>query len=200
MSQPVVTRRASTGDLDDVARVLGAAFADYPWTRWCVDATDHVARITELQRISLELLGLADGLVWLVEVGDAAVAAAVWSDSRTRVDPSLLAILADRSRPWHGNRLHAAIVAERNSFPRPDHDHLFLETMGTLPEHQRHGHGARVLRPGLDMADEQDLSCALETSTAGNVAFYRTLGFEIVHHRTVPGGGPDVWSMWRPSG
>lgn len=190
-------RRGAQADLPAVADVLGQAFADYPWTRWCVDADDHVRRITELQRISLDVLGLPFGLVWLGERNGKVISAAVWTDSRTDVDRSRFIELADRSRSLHGNRLHAAIDAEAEGFPRPPAPHLFLETMGTHPDHRRRGHGAAVLGPGLELADREDLMCGLETSTEGNVAFYQSVGFDVVHHRVVANGGPDVWTMWR---
>lgn len=190
-------RRADSTDLTRAAQLLGSAFADYPWTRWCVDGNDHVGRITQLQHISLEVLGFPFGLVWVAEVEDEIVSVAVWSDSRTMVDRSLFTELTDRSRPLHGDRLTFAIEAETGGHPRPTAEHLFLETMGTHPERQRHGYGAAVLQPGLELADQQQLLCGLETSTDGNVEFYRTVGFETVDHRVIPGDGPDVWTMWR---
>ncbi len=196
-------RRATPTDLDAAAELLGLAFADYPWTRWCVDADDHVGRITNLQRISLEVIGLRLGLVWVAEEDHQLVSVAVWSDSRIDVDRPLFTELADRSRPLHGNRLQAAIDAETGGFERPNAPHLFLETMGTRPGHQRQGVGAAVLRPGLEMADTAGLMCGLETSTEGNVTFYRSVGFDVVDHRVVSSAdqrGPDVWTMWRTPG
>jgi hypothetical protein len=37
----IVMRQADSSDLDRAAEVLGDAFADYPWTRWAVDSSDH---------------------------------------------------------------------------------------------------------------------------------------------------------------
>lgn len=194
-------RRAGPGDLARCAEVLGAAFADSPWTQWCVEATDHVERITALQRISLELLGLPFGLVWVAECEQQVVSVAAWSDSRVDIDRAVFTSLGDRSRPFHGDRLAAAYAAEQGSHPRPDTDHLFLETIGTAPTHWRRGFGVAVLTPGLAIADRRKIPCALETSTEGNVEFYRRIGFEIVDHRVIAGGGPDVWAMWRlPAG
>lgn len=190
-------RRARAEDLDAAASLLGLAFADYPWTRWCVDGNDHVGRITELQRISLEVIGLPVGVVWLGEIDEDVVTVAAWSDSRVEVDRSLFIALADRSRPLHGDRLAPAIEAESGGFDRPTTSHLFLETMGTHPDHRRSGFGAAVLQPGLEQADSEGLVCGLETSTDGNVEFYRSVGFEVVAHRAVDQGGPDVWTMWR---
>ncbi len=193
-------RRGRVDDLDSAAAALGAAFADDPWTGWSIDADDHVARITALQGIALELVGFAQDRVWLAEDDDMVIGVAVWSDSTDDVDPVLLTELADRSRPFHGDRLAAAIVAERDPGPRPDTRHRHLETTGVRPDHWRRGVGSAVLRPELDQADADGVMCSLETSTTGNTMFYRSLGFEIVHHRVVPGGGPDVWTMWRHPG
>jgi hypothetical protein len=30
-----------------------------------------------------------------------------------------------------------------------------------------------------------------------NLAFYSTYGFEVIGHRRIGGGGPDVWAMLR---
>lgn len=190
-------RQAGVSDLDRCAEVLGSAFADYPWTRWCVDGDDHVGRITALQRVSLEVVGFPLGMVWASSSANRMVSVAVWSDGRTAIDPETWVMLADRSRPLHGDRLGHAMAAEQGGHPRPNTHHLFLETMGTDPQRQREGHGSAVLRPGLDLADERGSVCALETSTIENVAFYQTVGFDVVDHRTVVGGGPNVWTMWR---
>jgi hypothetical protein len=37
----------------------------------------------------------------------------------------------------------------------------------------------------------------LETSSRGNIAFYASLGFEIVDELQISGGGPPVWSLVR---
>ena len=196
----MIVRRAVASDLGATALLLGSAFADDPWTRWCVDADDHVRRITELQHISLEVIGLRFGQVWLAEHETNVVSAAVWSDSRIDLDDSLFVELSERSTPLHGERLTAAAAAETGGFGRPATAHLFLETMATHPDLRRRGLGARVLQPGLALADELGLLCGLETSTEGNVEFYRTVGFEVVHHRVVTHRdqrGPDVWTMSR---
>lgn len=194
-----VIRRAAASDLDAAASLLGLAYADDPWTRWCVDDDDHIARVTELHRLSLEHSGLPAGLAWVAEVEDQIASIGVWSDSRVPAERSVLIGLAAKSSPLHGTRLGAAVAAETGGFPRPTTPHLFLTTVGTHPGHQRSGLGTAVLRPALERADEIGLVCGLETSTEANVAFYLTLAFEVVHHRLIASDGPDVWTMWRAS-
>lgn len=44
--EPVAMRTATQQDVPAAARVLTAAFADYPWTRWTVPADDRRAART----------------------------------------------------------------------------------------------------------------------------------------------------------
>lgn len=191
-------RRADVDELDAVAELLGAAFVDDPWTRWCVDADNHRSRITALQRLALDMIGFPCGSVWVTEQDGQLLSAAVWTDSTVAPEPEVVAAMAEQSRPFHGDRLAAAVSAETGSHPRPATPHLFLETIGTRPEFRRRGYATAALTPGLTSADRRGLICALETSTMANVAFYRGVGFDVVDHRVVDGGGPDVWAMQRP--
>jgi len=60
------------------------------------------------------------------------------------------------------------------------------------------GLGARTLQAGPDLADRDQLSAYLETSSQPNVDFYSALGFEIVRHWSIAhGAGPDLWPMNR---
>ncbi|MFD6512369.1 hypothetical protein [Rhodococcus sp. NPDC060176] len=43
----ILFRPLST-DLDRAAEVLGEAFADYPWTNWCVAEDSHVERVAAI--------------------------------------------------------------------------------------------------------------------------------------------------------
>ncbi len=61
--------------------VLGEAFAEYAWTRWTVDAVDHQSRITGLQRLTLEHVGLAFGEVWVTTCNGIIESVALWTDS-----------------------------------------------------------------------------------------------------------------------
>ncbi|MFE5874397.1 hypothetical protein ACFQ6H_04010 [Rhodococcus sp. NPDC056506] len=40
--------RSLSTDLDRAAEVLGEAFADYPWTNWCVAEDSHVERVAAI--------------------------------------------------------------------------------------------------------------------------------------------------------
>jgi hypothetical protein len=54
-----------------------------------------------------------------------------------------------------------------------------------------------VVAPILDLADRVRVAAFLETSSPSNVDFYARLGFTVIDHCQLTGGGPDVWAMLR---
>ena len=196
----VVVRRGSAADLDAMAAVLGDAFADYPATRWTVDRRDHRARVTGLQRLSLERLGLAFGEVWVAEVGDAIASVAVWMDSRVEIPQAVWWAMADEQRALEGDRAAASRAAdEQLDGLRPATPHLYLGAVGTAAAWQGRGLARRVLGVLVATADAVPIAVYLETSTDENVAFYRSIGFEVTGVIEIP-GGPTTWAMLRRPG
>lgn len=194
----IEVRRAEPPDLARAADVLGRAFADYPWTRWTVEADGHLRRITELQRLAMESLGFPYGQVWLA-LGDGDIrSVAVWMDSRVAVPTEVAAATRARAREFEGTRHEASLAAEDEIAPwRPTEPHYYLAVVGTEPSMQRRGLAAKLLAPVLTTADEEGTLAYLETSSASNVALYSRLGFAVTNHCRLPGGGPDVWAMSR---
>ena len=189
-------RRARLQELDELARVLADAFADYPWTRWTVDARDHRRRIEGLQRLTLERVGLPHGRVWVADAGTIE-AVAIWMDSRTPPPERLWADMASEQRVLEGDRHDAARAAELVvGRLRPQRPHLYLGAVGTRRRSQRRGLGAAVLEPDLAAADEEQMAAFLETSSEENLRFYGRLGFEVVDEVHID-GGPPVWAMLR---
>ena len=194
----IEVRRATIDDLDRSVEVLGLAFADYAWTRWTVDPQDHVSRIIALQRLALEGLGLPYGEVWLATVDGVIETVAVWMDSAVAIPPEASRQVAESSIAWAGARSAAFLAADAElSDWRPRRRHLLLATIGTAPGARRGGLATRVLEPMLAVADRGRTPAFLETSSPSNVVFYERLGFEVIDHRRITGGGPDAWAMLR---
>jgi GNAT superfamily N-acetyltransferase len=82
----------------------------------------------------------------------------------------------------------------------PHEPHWYLATLGTDPDMQGKGVGSALMRPVLNNCDAQGLPAYLESSKERNVPFYARHGFEVVKEVTLPGGGPKIWTMWRPPG
>ena len=75
-------------------------------------------------------------------------------------------------------------------------DHWYLLILGVDPACQGQGIGGQLMEPVLKRADAEDRVCYLETSKAGNAAFYRKHGFDVVIEEDIP-GGPRFWAMRR---
>lgn len=194
------SRPMTASDLDRASEVMGLAFADYAWSRWVVDARDHVARITQLDRLFLEHFGLPNGNTWVTTVDGVVESVAAWIDTAAMEQAAPAPDdIEEQFAALEGDRHHALIAAELEYHGwRPTERHLYLGTMGTAPAHQRRGLGTRTLRGGIELADRDQLHCYLETSSQLNVDFYSRLGFESVRHwRIADGAGPDLWLMNR---
>jgi ribosomal protein S18 acetylase RimI-like enzyme len=197
----IEVRPGQLSDLDRASAVLGEAFAAYAWTRWTVDPNDHQQRITQLQRIAMRSYGLPFGKVWVGVVDDTVQSAAVWMDSAIAVPSGVREEERSITAELEGVRHEASVAAERQiSGWRPGERHFYLATVGTAPAMQRRGLAAAVLQAGLRVADDERSSSFLETSSQSNVAFYSKLGFNVVGHQRISGGGPDVWAMLRQPG
>ena len=193
-----VTRLADASDLDRAAEVLGDAFADYPWTRWTVDRSEHQRRIIALQRIALEHFALPFGAISVSTVAGEIRSVAAWSDSAAVSAGNVDVAIQTQVAELEGSRHDASKVADRQvERLRPQKRHLYLGTVGTTRTMQGCGLATKTLAPLIQASDDAALDVWLETSSESNVSFYRRLGFEVEGHLTIQGGGPDVWVMAR---
>jgi ribosomal protein S18 acetylase RimI-like enzyme len=194
----VVTREANASDLDRAAEVLGEAFADYPWTRWTVDASNHQQRITALQRIALEHFALPFGAVSVTTAAGVIASVVAWSDSAALSLENVDATVSAQVAELEGRR-HAASKSADDQVEhlRPRKHHLYLGTVGTSRAMQGRGLATKTLAPLLQISDRNAVEVWLETSSESNVDFYRRLGFGVERHLAIQGGGPAVWVMSR---
>jgi ribosomal protein S18 acetylase RimI-like enzyme len=79
----------------------------------------------------------------------------------------------------------------------PKGPHWYLAVIGVEPERQGEGLGGKLLAAVLGRLDETGVPGYLETSTEGNVAWYRHHGFEVQHEVRPVVDGPPIWTMWR---
>src|SRR5262249_61464054 len=68
------------------------------------------------------------------------------------------------------------------------------------PDRQGQGLGGKLLDVVFDRLDATHMPAYLETSTEGNVAWYRHHGFELQHEVRPAAAGPPIWTMWRGGG
>ena len=193
-------RAAGPDDVPAAAEVLAAAFTDYPWTRWTVDADGHGERLRALHHLYLSAVAVPFGRVDLGEAGEELVGVAVWMPS-TGVPDEVWQRVGPAASELAGHRAAAAAAAEEVlAARRPSERHLTLASLGVVQHRQRQGLGGVLLAPGLDRADRDGLPVWLETSAEPNVRFYRHLRFAVVGVVDLPGGGPRTWLMLREPG
>jgi GNAT superfamily N-acetyltransferase len=192
-----VPRVAGPDDVDDVVRILVGAFAEDPAWSWAFpDPVRRAAEHTRLWRL------LVDGAlrypwVWLAPGG---TATSVWippggTDLSPEQEAQLEEMLVDLLGPGAG-RVLAAFEAFERAHPR-DAPHYFLTLLGTAPEHRGKGHGLALLAANLRLVDEAGLPAYLEASNVANVPLYERYGFVVHGGFVLPGGGPEVVTMWR---
>lgn len=109
-------RPLSIDDLDRAAEVLGEAFADYPWTNWCVAEDSHVERVATLQRIYLEHLALPFGRSYIDDSGNGVIA--VLPPDTPEPDEATVEKIVE----LHGDRFERVLQADEqlSALPVPD--------------------------------------------------------------------------------
>jgi GNAT superfamily N-acetyltransferase len=75
--------------------------------------------------------------------------------------------------------------------------HFYLSLLGTASAHRGHGYGLGLLGDCVREIDGHGMPAYLESSNPGNVALYQRYGFEPYGVVAIPGGGPDIVTMWR---
>jgi GNAT superfamily N-acetyltransferase len=190
-------RKATLLDADVLSTVLAAAFGADPVMNWVFP--DPAARPGQLGRL---FVGLAHaylpdrGTVHVLEDASASFWRSPGFDNRAADDvpaqdaePSPLGLSAEAMRRLQV--LGTAVAAVH-----PPSRHWYLNVLGTSPERQGEGLGARVLQPVLSVCDTDGSPAYLESSNAANIPFYRRLGFEPTGEITLP-DGPSLYPMWR---
>ena len=190
----MIIRRAILEDQRALRTTAMRAFVDDPVMRWLYPEDEvFLAPDGDVFRPAMSgWIGL--GEVWCTDDG---VGVAVWippgrPEIDFTVDPPAPEPPPDRLERFG---LIGAAMAEHT----PPEPHWYLQLLGTHPDWQRQGIGARLMGVVFEQAAEDGLPCYLETETVENVAYYRHHGFEVRSEWDIP-TGPHMWGMLRPAG
>ena len=77
--------------------------------------------------------------------------------------------------------------------------HFYLDNLGIVASARGQGLASRLIRPFLQMADEQNVIAYTDTVTRANVSLYEHFGFQCMEAREVPGTGLTAWALRRPA-
>jgi ribosomal protein S18 acetylase RimI-like enzyme len=189
--------------LDTATRTLARAFVDDPLFEWVFpDPATRAQKLGVLNRIPLQY-GLRYGL--RVTQSDRGRRVAIWLRPGQSLTPVGMARSGMLAAPFRVGFASLGRFARANATMEPVHKqamggqpHWHLLIVAVEPDLQGQGRGVALVRDGLDRADQDGLSCYLDTSRAANVPFYEHLGFATVAQVALgKGGGPPGWGMCR---
>ncbi|MDP1849272.1 MAG: GNAT family N-acetyltransferase [Solirubrobacteraceae bacterium] len=191
-------RKATTEDVERIARVLAQAFLDDPVSAYFFpDPSDRLHRLERMYgSLVLPRLALPHDETYTTET---VIAAALWTPPgawqlRPLDSVRLLPVMAAVWRRGLARAIKAMAFMDRH---HPGEPHLYLPFLGVLPEWQGRGIGTALMRPMLARCDREGLPAYLEATTPRNVALYRRNGFAVVDEIRLPDDGPPLWRMWR---
>jgi ribosomal protein S18 acetylase RimI-like enzyme len=189
----VPVREATIDDLELVAGISAAGFADDPLMQWVLQ--DPATRADGL-RIGFTALARSyfapSSVVHLVD--DACTT--LWR-SPGYVEPPAEDGDDSRPPPWSADvQERFRILGELMAAAHPHEPHWYLNVIATRPDARGGGLGAQALTPVLEVCDVEGMPAYLESSNPRNMTLYRRHGFEQTGEIPLP-DGPSLHPMWR---
>lgn len=197
MNAPGEVREAGAADRESLARSLADAFLDDPVSAWTIPP--ERLRRPVLIRFFREFLRQHErhDTVWC---DDALGGAAIWAPpGKTKM--GVIDSIALVSRVAHprlvarGPLLALGALSVERLQPKSG-GFFYLAALGVDPSRQGEGVGSRLIRPVLDICDEDRVGAYLESSKPENVDFYVRHGFRVVGEKRLP-RGPLLPLMYR---
>lgn len=187
-------RKATRGDLPQLAAMLARAFLDDPVTEWAFRGERTRLHWTE-RLFHVRLAGLLEQDE-VYATRDLA-GTALWAlPNQWRLRPREILRYVPLARGVGRHLLEVIRGFDRVENAHPKTPHYYLAVLGTEPVRQGEGIGSAVLAPVLGECDSQEIPAYLETSNESNLAFYARHGFRVTEEIWLP-NGPQVWLMWR---
>lgn len=190
-TQSIRPRRANMRDVPELADVLASAFAEDPVLSWCYPDPARRRRILPALFEASVGATLADETVYTIE----GLAGAICVPPGATSDPEQLAAMVEEVSGDYAPRvfeLLALMEAEHPTTP-----HLYVNFIGTRPEHQSRGIGSALLEHLLEPCDRNAVPAYLEATSEDNRRLYLRHGFRVSSEIRLP-GGPSLWPMHRP--
>jgi ribosomal protein S18 acetylase RimI-like enzyme len=192
--------QATDADRDAVVEILVSAFYDDPTWSWAFP--DPTLRRDHHRRLWAYFTDGALRYPWLW-LDDTRSATALWippggselsAEQGHAVEQLVVEVLgADADRVLNAIAMFDAALPH-------EEPHFYLTLLGTTREQHGNGYGLGLLADTLALIDEAAMPAYLEASNPANVALYRRYGFDVRSSFQLPADGPEVVTMWRPTG
>jgi len=186
--------RVNPSELNTVAKVLAAAYAEDPIHVWAMPKAD--TRLDDATAFFTFFLRRMRPHRWEVF---------------TITDRSAVVVMApagQRDREYHNGPRYLPTLVRRISLVadyfkwietfRPEVDHQYIEFIGCLPKKRSQGIGSLLLGSLLEAADQKGLPVWTWSSNPRNLTFYRRLGFETKGELRRNDDTPPVTTLWHP--
>jgi GNAT superfamily N-acetyltransferase len=178
-------------DVERAVAVLVTAFVNDPFMRWLFPDPEQYLRHFPLFVRIFGGKAFQNNSAYLIPGG---IGSALWLRSEIHSEEAAVAEFVEALLPAN---VPAEVyqIAEQMARCHPAEPHWYLTLMGIDGFCQRRGHGAALLKYGLDRCDEDHLPAYLEASPA-SIALYRQHGFELLAEIQV-GSAPPFFPMFR---
>lgn len=192
-------RYGTEAELAAIVAAQREAFADEAVVRWVTAGANDPEQLGAgfVEHMVREALAIDEVLLAVADDGRI-VGVSVWQEFDSAERPreqaaetgALSATVPGLDRVAEVTRLIAEV--------HPDRPHLYLASMGVVPDCRGRGVGAAMLRHRLAAADAAGRASYLEASTSRSRDLYARLGFsEIGDDIALPHDGPRLYPMWR---
>lgn len=190
----ITVKRVERVEVPDVACSLAAAFYDDPVVAhvW-PDAAKRLRRSERNFATQIEVLW--DRREIYADTQFSSIA--VWARPDEWEIPLRAVARMTPSAIRNRVRLASLLAYLRTDKLHPDEPHWYLEFLGTVPDKQGKGYGAKVLAPVLERADEEGIPVWTWSSNRRNLAFYHRQRFEVLDELPFAAGGPPIFPIRR---
>lgn len=191
-------RRVGAERAEQVAALLGEAFAEDPLQDWIMEgvgAAERPARRVDWWRF---MLRHAPPGAEVHTTGDGSGAACWHPPGAAKPPPEVVGEFRRLVAELAGERAEAVLAGlARIAGRAPAEPHWHLAAVGVAPDRRSNGVGSRLLAPMLARCDRLGLGAYLESSNPRNLGFYRRLGFAVTGELCIVDERPVLTLMWR---
>lgn len=187
-----------------VRATVAAAFTTDPMLQWIFPEPVCRAQATAAWLGVFVEAYAAAGVVDVVDESAAGTAtgsmagAALWRIGQVSLPFSTLPSAGGLLGAFVGVERAAQLALALRAFAdnKPSPPFHYLQFLAVHPDHQRQGLGRVLVQHGQQRAASAGVGVYLESTNAGNLPFYRSLGFEPIGEFALQPDGPTSFRLW----
>ena len=196
-------RQLNLSDLEAMTQVFAQSFEEDPLISFILPKQKtRVKTVSKFFR-AMGRIAIQNGLAF--GISNPLEGVAIWNfpdkpnNSATIKDFFNFMPLLFSSYPFGARKAKAIFKQiEANHHQFASEPHFYLDNLGVLKSARGKGISSKLIRPFLEMADEQRLITYTDTVTKSNVPLYKHFGFECVDESFIEETGITVYALLRP--